>query len=192
MAEILYRNKDFIIINKPVPADSEREVPALLEKEGIHGAKCFHRLDREVGGVMLLTLSPDAPKKLEGVSFTKEYTAEIIGCPAEKSGEMTDLLYHDRRANKTFTVKKKRAGVKEAKLFYDVISEGEKSLVRVRLVTGRTHQIRVQFASRGMPVSGDGRYGGGKGVLKLFSSSLSFEWEGETVHIEKTPYWIEI
>lgn len=185
--EILRLTKDYVIINKPAGYDSEKDVPLLLEQDGIKNAKCFHRLDRDVGGVMLLTLSDRAPKILSETEFEKEYFALVNGILPEEEGEMRDLLYHDRRLNKTFVVKKKRNGVKEAFLTYKVIFENNgKSGVSVILGTGRTHQIRVQFASRGFPLVGDGKYGGGKGKPSLVSKRLGFfdKMNNEDVNVE--------
>jgi 23S rRNA pseudouridine1911/1915/1917 synthase len=93
----------------------------------------------------------------------------------EVVGTLTDLLFHDRQKNKTYVVKRKRNGVKEASLSYRVVkTEGERTLVAVKLHTGRTHQIRVQFSSRGLPLVGDSRYGGGKGDPALFAYRLTF------------------
>ena len=89
---------------------------------------------------------------------------------------LTDLLYHDRTRNKTYVVKRKRKGIREARLLYRILSfDEEQSLIQVRLLTGRTHQIRVQFASRGFPLLGDGRYGGGNGPLQLWSAAVSLD-----------------
>ena len=98
------------------------------------------------------------------------------------SGEMRDLLFHDRRQNKTFVVERRRAGVKEALLEYDTVehlvtARGEEcALVHVLLHTGRTHQIRVQFASRGHTLLGDGKYGarGDNRQIALFATRLAF------------------
>ena len=98
------------------------------------------------------------------VGFRKEYLCIIRGCPEEKEGTWKDLLLHDKTRNKSFVVQRMRGGVKEARLDYQVLAEKDGlSLVRVLLHTGRTHQIRVQFASRGLPLLGDGKYGGGSG-----------------------------
>ena len=112
----------------------------------------------------------------------KEYLAVVRGALSPENGEMRDLLFHDRRQNKTFVVERQRAGVKEALLEYDTIerlvtARGEEcSLVHVLLHTGRTHQIRVQFASRGHSLLGDGKYGGrGDGrQIALFATRLAF------------------
>ncbi len=137
-----------------------------------------HRLDREVTGLMVFAKTKQAAAFLSakmGESFRKEYLARCEGTPP-KEGTLTDLLYHDRGKNKTYVVKRKRGGVKEAKLSYEVLArEAGSSLVRVRLYTGRTHQIRVQFASRGYPLLGDKKYGAKTGgSLQLCSYQLSF------------------
>ena len=98
-------------------------------------------------------------------NFTKEYMTVIHGRPTEQSGILKDLMFKDSSKNKSFVVKRMRKGVKEASLEYRVIDtvsveDGEFSLVRVKLHTGRTHQIRVQFSSRKLPLVGDGKYGG--------------------------------
>ena len=105
----------------------------------------------------------------------KEYLAILCGIPEKNEDYLTDLLYHDRAKNKTYVVDRKRAGVKEASLSYRVLSKNnERALVSVKLYTGRTHQIRAQFSSRGLPLLGDARYGGGKGDISLYSYKLSF------------------
>ncbi|MGN0982643.1 MAG: pseudouridine synthase, partial [Candidatus Limivicinus sp.] len=112
----------------------------------------------------------------------KEYLAAARGCPEQDAGILEDLLFHDQRKNKSYVVKRERKGVKKARLSFRVLARTEEaSLVQVRLFTGRTHQIRVQFASRGMPLLGDARYGGGGGKLALWSVRLSFPWQGEQV-----------
>lgn len=166
--EILYRDARLLVCVKPVGADSEHDMPRLLmEQEGLEQCFCVHRLDREAGGVMVYALDGKAAARLTelfaGHSIVKEYLAVCSGSPAP-AGEMTDLLYHDKRTNKTFVVDRERKGVKEARLNYRVLGtvrSGEQtlSLLRILLETGRSHQIRVQMASRGYPLAGDRRYG---------------------------------
>ena len=111
--------------------------------------------------------------------FKKEYLAVVRGKPDE-SGEYYDLLFKDSRKNKSYVVDRKRRGVKEASLEYVRLASIEKdgetlSLVRIKLHTGRTHQIRVQFSSRKMPLVGDGKYGGSDNRsdnIALFSREL--------------------
>lgn len=137
-----------------------------------------HRLDRDATGLMVFAKTKEGAAFLSaqmGEGFRKEYLARCEGFPPE-AGELTDLLYHDRQKNKTYPVKRKRAGVKEARLAYQVLAQDEEcSLVSVQLYTGRTHQIRVQFASRGYPLAGDRKYGAKTGgSLQLCSCRLAF------------------
>lgn len=202
--EILYRDACLAVAVKPIGViseEGEHSMPALLREAldvptGYVGT--VHRLDKNVGGLMVYALRPDMTGKLanalneEGAG--KEYLALLSGIPAEKEGTLTDLLYHDRQRNKTFVVKRKRTGVKEARLSYRVVEErGGQALVAVRLHTGRTHQIRVQFASRGWPLVGDARYGGGKGDPMLFSCRLTFRHPetGEIMTFERMPEWVK-
>ena len=116
-----------------------------------------HRLDKDVAGVMVYAKTKSAAAELSKQAgdrtMKKTYLALVHGKIQEKSGTMEDLLYFDKSKNKSFTVKKERRGVKKALLSYSVLSETEESsLVEVQLMTGRTHQIRVQFASRKMPL----------------------------------------
>ena len=122
--------------------------------------------------------------------MVKEYVAMVHGSPPE-AGDWTDLLWKDSSKNKVFVVKRERKGVKKARLEYRCVREGDPSLVHVRLHTGRSHQIRVQFASRGFPLVGDHKYGSrdeAKAPM-LFSCRISFPYGGETVCFQKTPEW---
>lgn len=140
-----------------------------------------HRLDKDVGGVMVYAKTQKAASNLSWQiaerRAEKEYLAIIHGKPELTEGRMEDLLFFDRSKNKSFVVKNERRGVKKAVLEYELLqSDGEKSLVRVRLFTGRTHQIRIQFASRKLPLFGDRRYGGrdGEKTIALWSFRLKF------------------
>lgn len=109
--------------------------------------------------------------------------------PAE--GDWEDLLFKDSRKNKVFVVKRQRAGVKAARLTYTCLRTGEQSLVRVRLYTGRSHQIRVQFASRGFPLVGDHKYGSRDTATApmLFSCCVTFPYQGKIQRFEAYPEW---
>lgn len=122
--------------------------------------------------------------------MVKEYVALVHGAPPE-SGDWEDLLFKDSRKNKVFTVNRERKGVKKARLEFRRLSEGETSLVRIRLHTGRSHQIRVQFSSRGFPLVGDHKYGGRDkaSAPMLFSCNITFPYRGETVSFERLPDW---
>lgn len=144
-----------------------------------------HRLDRGVGGVMLYARTPEAAARLSRAAqehqLGKEYLAVLEGVPQSPTGELRDLLYYDRARGKAFAVGRQRKGVKEAVLLYRVIRTRPHpetgrplSLVSVRPLTGRTHQIRVQFASRRLPLLGDRRYGGsGDTGISLWCRSIT-------------------
>ena len=140
-----------------------------------------HRLDQAVGGVMVYAKTAQEAAHLTQAmgqgSMQKTYLAVLTGCPAERAGTLEDLLFHDRVKNKTYVVRRPRGGVKQARLHYEILAEQDGlSLARIRLETGRTHQIRVQFASRGLPLLGDGKYGSrdNRCACALWSYRLSF------------------
>ena len=167
---ILYEDPYLVLCVKPVGVlseDSEQGacMPALLRRhyqalgQSDHIAT-VHRLDRVVGGVMLFSRRRDITGRLTAAvaerRVTKEYLAVLRGHPAEDSATLTDLLFRDAAKNKSYVVKRMRKGVREASLDYTVLGRTDAlSLVRVRLHTGRTHQIRVQFSSRGLPLLGE-------------------------------------
>ena len=188
--EILYQDSDIIVCIKPVGMDSEHEVPQALGGE----IYTVHRLDKNVGGVMVYARTKAAAAKLSKAvqdgAMVKEYVAMVHGAPPE-TGDWEDLLFKDSRKNKVFVVKKQRAGVKKARLTYRALHIGQESLVRIRLYTGRSHQIRVQFASRGYPLVGDHKYGSRdeKTAPMLFSSCLRFPHKGKEVCFEALPDW---
>ena len=179
---ILYQDRDLLVCIKPRGVGSEEELPRLLAGQlGVERVWCVHRLDRAVGGVMVFALSQKAAAQLSaliaGQKLQKEYWAVVAGKPAEDTGTLRDLLYHDRAKNKSYPVKRMRAGVKEAELDYALMeSRDGLSLVRVCLHTGRSHQIRVQFASRGLPLLGDVKYGSTERgcPIALWSHTLAF------------------
>ena len=189
--EILFSDKDIAVCIKPVGLDSETEVPAALKN--ILGAEIFplHRLDKNVGGVMVYARTKSAAaslsKAIQNGQMRKEYVAKVHGTPP-KGGVLTDLLFKDSRKNKVFVVKKLRSGVKEAKLQYRHLGEG---LIHVRLFTGRSHQIRVQFSSRGFPLIGDHKYGSRavETAPMLFSCRITFPYKGKTCQFNALPEW---
>lgn len=192
--EILYSDRDMAVCVKPVGLDSELEVPAALKE--ILGGEIFpiHRLDKNVGGVMVYARTKQAAAELsravQAGSMVKEYVALVHGTPPE-TGDWEDLLWKDSGKNKVFVVKRLRGGVKKARLEYRVLSAGECSLVRIRLHTGRSHQIRVQFSSRGFPLVGDHKYGArdSSPAPMLFSCRITFPWRGQTKDFEALPDW---
>ena len=192
--EILYQDRDLAICVKPVGLDSEKEVPEALQKDLGGAIFPIHRLDKNVGGVMVYARTRQAAaalsKAVQEGSMVKEYVAMVHGTPPEK-GDWEDLLFKDSRKNKIFPVKKERKGVKKARLEFTRLSAGETSLVHIRLHTGRSHQIRVQFSSRGFPLVGDHKYGSRDDRTEpmLFSCRISFPWKGKEILFERMPDW---
>ena len=192
--DILFSDRDLAVCIKPVGLDSEAEVPAELKKA--LGGEIFpiHRLDKNVGGVMVFARTKQAAaalsKAVQEGQMVKEYVAMVHGTPPE-TGDWEDFLFKDSRKNKVFAVKKERKGVKYARLEFHRLSEGETSLVHIRLHTGRSHQIRVQFSSRGFPLVGDHKYGSRDEKLEpmLFSCRITFPWKGENKIVEAKPEW---
>ncbi len=187
--KILYSDLDIAVIVKPYGVSSQNaegeNVPHLLEQNLGKQAFVVHRLDRTTGGVMVYALNPRSAaqlsKQITENKFKKGYLAVVNGALQEKNGTLIDLLYYDRQKNKSYVVKKERKGVKKAVLYYETLKEFEQngatySLLKIELETGRTHQIRVQFASRGFPLCGDRRYGSKENFtgISLWSHTLSF------------------
>lgn len=162
--QILSEDAALTVCVKPVGLSSETELPALLAVRTGAPALCVHRLDAAVGGVMTYAKTKPAAAALsraiaEG-RFEKTYLAVCSGIPEPEAGEMRDLLFRDARNNKSYVVTRARKGVREAALTYRLLAAREGcALVAVYLETGRSHQIRVQFASRKHPLLGDGKYG---------------------------------
>lgn len=184
MIPILYKDESIIICLKPPGILSQTGpgggLPEILRRETGKPVYPVHRLDREAGGVMVYAGTRRAAGALSDAirrgEVRKEYLCIVRGVPSPPEGEYHDLLLHDRARNKSFVVKRMRGSVREAGLSYWALAaEDGLSLVRVRLRTGRTHQIRVQFSSRGTPLLGDGKYGGGGGQMALWSCSLAFQ-----------------
>jgi len=192
--DILYSDHHIAVCIKPVGMDSEHQVPEVLMGE--LGGQIFpiHRLDMNVGGVMVYARTKQAAaalsKAVQEGTMVKEYVALVHGTPPEE-GDWQDLLWKDSTKNKVFVVKRERKGVKKARLEFKRLSEGETSLVRIRLHTGRSHQIRVQFASRGFPLVGDRKYGGRDEATSpmLFSCCLTFPHKGQTMRFKQLPDW---
>ena len=192
--ELLYTDKDLAVCVKPVGLDSEKQLPEALSR--LLGGQIYplHRLDQNVGGVMVYARTKAAAAALseairEG-QMVKEYVALVHGTPPEQ-GDWEDLLFKDSRRNKVFVVDRLRTGVKAARLEFTRKTAGERSLVRIRLHTGRSHQIRVQFASRGFPLVGDHKYGARDDTPApmLFSCRLRFPWKGKEEVFEALPDW---
>ena len=194
MFEIIHKDKNFIICKKPVGVQSQQAldgsksmIELIAEELGVSESEVYpiHRLDRQVSGIMIYAIGKASAGKLSRIvsenQMQKRYLAIIHGRPDNDKGIFKDLLFKDSAKNKSYVVKRMRKGVKEASLEYEVIDSAELnedkiSLVKILLHTGRTHQIRVQFASRGMPLLGDRRYGSGRDNCNpaLYSHSLEF------------------
>lgn len=167
--EIIYQDKDIVVAIKPprvLSTDEPGGMPELVrqalgEPEG--DVRTVHRLDRVVSGLMVLARNADAASELSRQirdgEFQKEYLAVVHGCPKEYQGRMIDLLLRDKRERKTYVVTEPAKGVQEAILDYQVLAKVDgMSKVAIRLITGRTHQIRAQFSERGLPLVGDRKY----------------------------------
>ena len=192
--DILYSDGGLAVCLKPVGLDSERELPEQLSQT--LGGTFFpvHRLDKNVGGCMVYARTKEAAaalsKAIQAGTMVKEYVALVHGTPPE-AGDWQDLLWKDARKNKVYVVNRERKGVKPARLEFTRLTAGEESLVRIRLHTGRSHQIRVQFASRGFPLVGDHKYGARdeSTTPQLYSCAISFPYQGKTMHFEAYPAW---
>lgn len=213
-AIILYEDKDVIAFVKPAgllsqsaEGSEEKSVLDFLDIyfDGSASAFPVHRLDRGTGGVMIAAKNKAAAAALSalasGDGMTKIYLAAVHGTTPD-GGILEDKLFFDRKRNKSFVVPKNkdRRGVKTAKLEYETLSRTESaSLARVSLMTGRTHQIRVQMANAGHPLLGDGKYGGrdNKCDCPLWSHMITFDpsqlkkgyFKGKefTASLEKSP-----
>lgn len=190
----IYADKDLAVIIKPVGLDSEKEVPSVLKEQLGGEVFTLHRLDKNVGGIMVYArtkaTAAQLSKAIQDGSMVKEYVAMVHGAPPD-SGDWEDLLFKDGRKNKVFAVKRMRTGVKVARLEYTLLKKGVCSLVRIRLHTGRSHQIRVQFSSRGYPLLGDHKYGAkdNETAPLLFSCCIRFPWKGKELTFEELPDW---
>ena len=192
MPQILYRDEELLVCIKPVGVSSEQTD---WQDEPVFPV---HRLDQAVGGVMVFARTKAAAAELTAAiqsgAFEKEYLAVLSGVPQQEQAELEDLLFYDRSRKKSFVVQRKRSGVKEARLAYRVLqtaqdAQARRALVQVSLFTGRTHQIRVQFASRKLPLLGDGKYGGGDNrcTVGLWSHRLRFSFGGKAFSFSADP-----
>lgn len=201
---ILLEERELLLCVKPQGVLSEGEgedaMPALLAKQLGGTIYPVHRLDRETGGCMVYARTKAAAGRLSTLiaqhRMEKEYLAVVAGRPAEESGTLRDLLFRDAAKNRSYVVDRPRRGVREAELSYRVLetaetAQGVCSLLDIRLHTGRTHQIRVQFASRRLPLVGDRRYGSRENAphMALWAYGLCFPHplRRETVRVRSLP-----
>lgn len=191
---ILEANPNYLLCIKPVGLDAEAQLPQALRQQ--LGGEVFpiHRLDKNVGGLMVFARNPKAAaafsRAVQDGWVIKEYRTLVHGTPPEKA-TWEDLLWKDTRQNKVFVVKRTRKGVREARLSFERLTAGETSLVHVRLYTGRSHQIRVQFASRGFPLVGDHKYGArdDETAPRLWCCRITFPFGREIRSFEALPNW---
>ena len=167
--DLIYKDNCIVVGIKPagvLSTDEPGGMPSLVRDALGDEKACVrtvHRLDRVVSGLMVLARSPRCASELsrqirEG-GFDKTYLAVVHGVPDEKQGRMTDLLLRSKPERKTYVVTERGKDVQEAILDYEVLGiKDSYSLVRIKLVTGRTHQIRCQFSSRALPLVGDRKY----------------------------------
>ena len=208
MIEIVYKTENYVVVYKPssIPAQSDKsgdtdamtlaseKLKELSENEKLW---LVHRLDRVVGGLIVFARNREYAAKLSaivgGCGMTKEYFAIVEGkC---EGGVLRDFLYKDSRQSKAFVTDRARGGAKEAVLEYSVLSvkdtdRGVRTLVRIKLHTGRFHQIRAQFAARKLSLVGDGKYGSHDNRAKfpaLFAARLAFRIDNDFCDIKKLP-----
>lgn len=208
MTEIVYKSKSLLVIYKPSGIPSQPDPSGDTDAMTLAGEALavlsepselylVHRLDRVVSGLMVFARNKKSAAALSalasGEGMGKTYLAVVEGEISD--GEMRDYLYKDARLGKAFVVDRARAGVKEAVLKAETLDTvtvegGVRSLVKIRLHTGRFHQIRVQLASRGAPIVGDGKYGSrdkGARMPALAAVSLSFSLAKEKIKVKKLP-----
>lgn len=198
---LLFKDDSLVVCLKPVGISSESPgLPDMIRNQEGFPVFPVHRLDQTTGGVCVLARSSSVCTEMQRLfqldQVIKEYLAVVSGTPDTDSGLFYDLLYHDQRTNKTFVVDKMRKGVKDASCEWSVLEtvdspDGRISLVRIRLHSGRTHQIRIQFASRKMPLVGDRRYGSRirASVPALWSARICFPHplSDQTIDVSSRP-----
>lgn len=199
--KIIYKDSDIIVCIKPpgvLSTDEPGGLPELLREElgdKTADVRTVHRLDRVVSGLMVLARNHSAAAELSRQirqdSFKKIYLAAVHGL-TEDRGQMRDLMYRDKARKMSFVTDTESRDTREAVLNYETLGRnGDMSLVRVELVTGRTHQIRCQFASRGFPLIGERKYSelNDPCRLALFSSEIGFSHPktGEYLYFVEKP-----
>ena len=185
--QILHIDESFLVCLKPprvLSTDEPGGMPDLCRAalgDPKANVRTVHRLDQVVSGLMVLARTKKAASELSrqirNDEFSKEYLAVLHGTPNEPFGTLTDLLYRNKEERKTYVVSEPGKDVQEAILNYEVLaSTPNHSKVRIQLITGRTHQIRCQFSSRGLPLVGDRKYSLNEDdcEIALWSSLLRF------------------
>lgn len=183
--ELIYQDKDIVVCVKPsgvLSTDEPGGMPDLVrEALGDENVRTVHRLDRMVSGLMVLArrskAASELSRQIRDGEFQKEYLAVIHGMLPEETGEFRDLLWRNKQERKTYIVEKPEKDVQEAVLDYRVLKHtADMTRVRIRLHTGRTHQIRAQFSGRGLPLVGDRKYGVPEDdcTIALWSYRLAF------------------
>ena len=198
--EIVYQDRDIIVCIKPagvLSTDEPGGLPELVRQalgDPDANVRTVHRLDRVVSGLMVLARTKKAAAELSRQiredRFQKEYMAVVHG-KLEPEGVFRDLLLRNKEERKTYLVAETGKDVQEAVLEYRLLNTAENlSRVQIRLLTGRTHQIRAQFSGRGFPLVGDKKYGRQEECdIALWSCRLSFDhpWTGERLEFIKAP-----
>jgi 23S rRNA pseudouridine955/2504/2580 synthase len=187
--DIVYEDLNILILNKPAGIPSQpdfeeiaRSYAGLPPEPGFVPSLC-HRLDRNTGGLLIFAKTAEAlrdiTQKIKDRKVIKTYRCTVLGVPVPAVGEWRDWLWKDSRQNRVYAREKPSPGAKEALLHYKVLSSKDgKSELEIVLVTGRTHQIRVQCASRGFPIAGDGKYGKGRKGEPLALRAVKLEFDG--------------
>ena len=167
MMDIIYADADIVVCVKParvLSTDEPAGLPSLLRQQlGTQDFRTVHRLDRVVSGLMVVARNAKAASELSRQiredDFQKEYMAVVHGVPTRQSDRLTDLLLRDKARKMTMVVQEAGKDVLPAALRYQVVAcNQELTRLRIQLETGRTHQIRVQFASRNLPLVGERKY----------------------------------
>ena len=186
---ILYEDREILVVNKPagIAAQSARvtepDLASLLRTYTGREVYIVHRLDQAVSGIVVFARTKKAAASLSGAfqrgDTEKVYVARVSGCICKDRDTLTDWLLKDGRTNTSRVVPEGTQGAKKAVLEYERAGEQE---LRIRLMTGRHHQIRVQLSHAGMPILGDRKYGGeacyGRGRIALCAERLSFTHPG--------------
>ena len=206
---IVYEDNHLLVVvkppNMPTQADASGDpdlhstmkqyIAEAYHKPGAVYLGLVHRLDRPVGGLVVLARTSKAADRLSGQvrqkTLARQYVAAVRG-DAPESGELNDWLLKDGRTNTVRAVPEGTPGAKDARLSYARAGEADGlTLLRVRLFTGRSHQIRVQLSHAGFPIWGDARYGGGRPgeQIALWGAHLGLvhPTKKETLHFTALP-----